>query len=203
MSWKLIRDKSIQSKAEQMVSEIAEAIITIPVTDINSIGLMSGRTGIALFLFYAASYFSRKSYYDQAEKLLESVFDEINNGRVYHSFAGGLAGIGWTIVHLNENNFINVDDPVCELDDYLNHIMVKEIEKGNYDYLHGALGIALYFFQNLNSRRRDFLLNLIDLLEKIAEQDDKGGYRWPSENMSKANEKGYNLGLIPWYCQYN
>ncbi|MCD4681213.1 MAG: lanthionine synthetase C family protein [Bacteroidales bacterium] len=187
----------MKRKLESKTSEIADVLLKMPLENIESISLMSGKTGIALFLFYYAKASGEERYYHHAVRLISQVFDEINSGKTYYSFAGGLSGIGWTVRHLSRKNLFTTDDedPLKAVDDFLYSIMMKEIKDENFDYLHGALGVGTYFLSGLNNERLKYLRKLISELEKIAHKDKEGGASWLSSMTGDNDEKGYNLGL--------
>jgi len=51
---------------------------------------------------------------------------------------------------LDKEDIIFLDD----LDPFLYKKMIIDIKRGNYDFLHGALGVATYFFLVSNTTRR-------------------------------------------------
>jgi len=111
------------------------------------IGLMTGKSGASLYLFHYSKYSKNEKYKKYAQTLLEEVFEDINSGKYYSPFCGGLAGVCWTIIHLVENGFIHKEnlEVLDELDDYLNKSMNDFISQNYFDFLHGASGIAYYF----------------------------------------------------------
>ncbi|MDD4204556.1 MAG: hypothetical protein PHH55_00550 [Candidatus Delongbacteria bacterium] len=110
-------------------------------------GLMTGKSGASLYLFHYSKYSKNEKYKKYAQTLLEEVFEDINSGKYYSPFCGGLAGVCWTIIHLVENGFIHKEnlEVLDELDDYLNKSMNDFISQNYFDFLHGASGIAYYF----------------------------------------------------------
>ncbi len=194
-----------QSEAENLKAKLDE-IATILVNKKNSeddkkkgIGLIGGLTGEALFLFYYAKYTQDMVYYDKAMELLTDVFDAINDGFAYHTFAAGLAGVGWAVEHLVQTDFIEADpDEILEdIDTYLHKAMILDIqEKGNYDFLHGASGCAIYFLNRLgNDKAGKYLAEYIDELEKKSEKEENGAVKWKSVLSIEEGFEGYNLSL--------
>lgn len=197
MGWIPLSDYQLKGKLELKIKEIAEVLINLPDSEVESISLMSGKTGIALFLYYYARFIESEKYFDHATRLLKNIFDEINDGKVYHSFAGGIAGIGFTINNLSANDLIVSDnnDPFESIDAYLSAYMMKDIKNGNYDYLHGALGVGLYFLSSLNEKREKNLERLIEKLESISHKNDDGSISWISPMQHNGDQMAYNLGL--------
>jgi hypothetical protein len=73
---------------------------------INSSGLYNGKVGIALALFEAARYIQDEYIEEQAFDLLqESLISKTED----LSFENGLSGIGYVLIYLIENEFIDAD----------------------------------------------------------------------------------------------
>jgi len=91
-----------------------------------------------------------------------------------------------------------------ELDIYLFKVMKQDFDKGNYDFLHGAIGYGIYFlkrFENTTDpktkkRYRDYLLELISFLD-TNKKTSKNGIWWASELYLEKQETIMvcNLGL--------
>jgi len=166
-------------------------------------GALSGVSGIALFLFYYARLKNDNLQAEIALTVLSKSFKQINKGNLYQTYCSGLSGFGWTINHLNQEGFIEIDDSLLiDTDEYLYKTMQSYLNEGNYDFLHGAIGCGFYFFKRykstsskqLKSQYKTYLLHLIELLEDLSEKDNKG-LKWLSVIDIKTGEKGYNLSL--------
>ncbi len=162
-------------------------------------GLLGGTSGIALFFFYYSQYANDEKLYDNACELIENAFDKIMKGNTYETFAGGLAGLGWLLEHLSQNDILDVEtnETIGEIDEYLYEYMLREINQGNYDYLHSAGGIALYFLsRESNPKSKVYLNEYVEVLQKHSIVDNHG-IKWISEIRGKDNEKAkvYNLSL--------
>ena len=81
--------------------------------------------------------------------------------------------------------------------------MIYFLKAGDYDFLHGAIGNAFYFFNRfrctksdkLKSKYMNILLEFIDLIEELSEKTEKDKLRWPSILDRKKHVSGYNLSL--------
>lgn len=159
-------------------------------------GIYDGNCGIILFLFYYARHTKNKKYEKLAEilttKLLDIFCYEINK----HSFSGGLSGILYLLDFMKEQKFIDVDLSDCkkEIEDFLFKQMKKEIKRKHYDFMHGALGIGIYFLKVKTSTT--FIFPLIDFLYETAEKDfSKKIFKWQSIINDERQERGYNISL--------
>src|ERR1700757_762978 len=68
-------------------------------------GLLTGKSGIALLLFYYSRLTNNKSYSTKGANLIVNVFSAIKQGYNFPTFCDGLAGFAWTVEHLVENGF--------------------------------------------------------------------------------------------------
>ena len=180
------------------LSEIASVLYNREEQSGKKIGLISGKTGEAIFFFYYSRFTNEEKYADHGYKLLSEVFEEINNGFSFHTYAGGIAGIGWAVEHLALHGFIDKENTsvLDDLDDYLFNSMIRDIKLGNYDFLHGAIGIGIYFISRSNRKKADkYLTVLVDKLEKSGEITEGGGIKWESVIDIRAGTKGYNISL--------
>lgn len=185
------------------LSQISK-IIDEKYSDHPHIGGLVGISGMALFQFYYSKLLGTNEGSDKGAKILSKCIEMINNGYTFPSYCTGLAGAGWVFDHLAEENFIelNNDDLLVNLDNYFNDVMKINMKNGNYDFLHGALGYGFYFLNRykctksveLRIRYRNYLLDLISMLNDLAETDENG-IKWISILKSKIGDKGYNFGL--------
>jgi len=194
----LIKDEKEAAPYKKKLSEIAETLVKHTAELKDNIGLMGGKIGVALFYFYYAKLLAEDKYADYGVELVSDVFDVINNDFTYHTHAGGLAGIGWTVEHLAQNDFIDTDtnEILADLDPYLHKAMIYDIENGNYDFLHGAVGNGVYFLsRTAGEKSKDYLKELIDQMDKTSHKDEDGARKWLSTLNIEEGNKGYNLSL--------
>ena len=114
---------------------------------INSSGLYSGKAGIALTLFEVARYLQDEYIEEQAFDLLqESLTSKTEN----ISFEHGLSGIGYVLLYLIENKFIEADFDELFTDQY--NKIIEEVDKseGNSVFLFQALRMN-YFWTSVKS----------------------------------------------------
>lgn len=159
----------------QKLEEIAELLTAQPSS--ADISLTGGDAGRALFLLYYYKLSCNETYLDKAIDLMDDLLVNVTQSDCDPSFAGGLAGIGWLLDHAVHNEFLDADvhELLGKMDHKLNQWMMAEIQKGNYDYLYGATGVALYFLHKttVEERYTTYLGRYIAALEQqsIAEQE--------------------------------
>lgn len=192
--------------------EYTEKILHEIATDISSkyntneikhdLGLLSGKSGVSLFMFYISRYFASNEYERFAQKLLESTFDDINSKPSLFTYCGGLAGVGWCVDHLSENCFIeqNNIEVLNDLDGYLFEAMSTFLSQKNFDFLHGATGIVFYFLDRLkySNEVQKYLSLYLEELYNYAIIDEKNKTAKIISNVMDENDKPkqvYNLSL--------
>jgi len=197
-------DKDKKSLIEKILHEIAEDIIVrFEKGELgNNIGLLSGKSGVSLFMFYASRYFNNERYEKYAQLILEGTFKDINEGSLFPTYCTGLAGVGWAINHLVENGFIGDNNLslLVDFDEYLDKIMDGYARSNNFDFLHGATGIAFYFTKRANSnpKVKDYLYDYVQKLKTYAIFDEVNKTAKIISTILDENEKPkevYNLSL--------
>jgi lantibiotic modifying enzyme len=161
-----IRSPILTREIEQKLDKIADSLFAYPKNE-EILNLMGGKAGIALFWAYYSEFSNRYSRDETLGRLISEIFEGLRKVKILPSFASGLSGIGWTIEHLTQNEYINIDTDslIGNFDDLLYSYMIKFIKSGNYDYLHGGLGIGLYFLKRYsNPKNKRYIAELIDEL---------------------------------------
>jgi len=140
-----------------------------------NIGLLNGKTGIAIFFYHYARYTKRKIYSDFADELIGQIYKEIHINTPLN-FKDGFCGIAWGIEYMIKNNFIeaNADEVLEDLDKRIMEWDVRRIT--DYSLATGLTGIASYVISRLENRksehdfiRQDYIFDLIDAMKKNKE----------------------------------
>lgn len=148
--------------------------------------LLSGQMGIILFLAYYCNFTRDPKVHHILERKLDVLLDLISDGITLPTYGNGISGILYAITFLNENKLANIDlsDVHDVYSEYLYHQMIELLSKGNYDFLHGSLGILLYFIKNVkNDRDMNIVLDAIQVLDRIAIKDNNK-IKWMSKDFS-------------------
>ncbi|HAS41963.1 MAG TPA: hypothetical protein DCS93_15890 [Microscillaceae bacterium] len=168
------------------------------------IGVLNGTSGMALFQFYYAKYLNSESPTDLGEEIIANCIESINEGFGLPTFCNGIAGLGWTMDHLQQEDFIEIDNDeiLANLDDYLYTQMKADFALNNYDFLHGAIGYGFYFLKrwkntqdtDLKAQYHTYLLELVSFLKETSEEKPEGT-TWKSIVIQETKQEGYNLSL--------
>ncbi len=133
-----------RDKIDSVLTAIVDSLISHQAKKIRTHNLLGDKSGTALFMFYMYKYTENGEYYQKATDILEEVIDiHASNDMIPTS----ISKFGWLLNHLNKHNFIeaNTDECFKNMDMDLSEFMINSLVKDNYDFLHGSLGIVLYF----------------------------------------------------------
>ncbi|NAS13001.1 lanthionine synthetase C family protein [Poritiphilus flavus] len=187
----------------EKLEEIAQSLKVENIAS-DKCGVLAGISGIALFQFYYAKFKDSSEYADIGAKNLTTCVEGLGQKFNTMTYCSGIAGLGWVLDHLEEKDFIQInnDEILSDLDHLLYKNMISDIQSDYYDFLHGALGFGVYFFKRytrtksmkLKERYRRYLKDLVLILKSKAERD-KDGIKWKSITQIGSNEWDYNLSL--------
>ncbi len=193
----------MKERLEKQLSEISKILQDSYKSD-PQIGVFSGISGISLFQFYYSKYLNSDSHSDLGVEIISESINRINEGYNYPTYCSGMAGAGWVLDHLEEEEFIEVDADgiLSNLDEFLFNAMMVDVLNNNYDFLHGAIGYGYYFlkrFKNTKSKKlkiryTGFLTKLVSSLEELSIKD-ANGIKWLSVVDKTTGVEGYNLSL--------
>ncbi|MCK4677258.1 MAG: lanthionine synthetase C family protein [Bacteroidales bacterium] len=194
MHWNPLFDQNQSEPYKNKLHQLGKALHSW--NNITNPGLLNGRAGISLFFFYLGKFFEDEKYIEKGYSLIHTVFDDINKGYANQSFSSGLAGIAWAVRFLVNNDFLDKQalEGFDQLDKFLEKSMMNEISIGNFDYLHGALGIACYLM-NKNDYNREMIADMIDILSGLSISFRGEGSAWPSKTNGNKRKLVFNLGL--------
>jgi tetratricopeptide (TPR) repeat protein len=131
---------------------------------------------------------------------LHSVLEErLSNKDFIFTHCGGLAGIGWLYEYLSQRKIIDYDTNVLleEFDGCLEKELIRFLCQGNYDFLHGGVGVALYFIKRALKKNESVLVlnRFLKDLEKIGDKQQDGFIKWLSLLNADTFQQGYNISL--------
>lgn len=138
----------------------------------NRIGLLTGLSGMALFYSKMYSVYKLDDYLIKLTAIVEKVNDILENEPTISTLCSGLAGFGLVLLNL-EDNLIDIDNEYFEaIDAILEEDFKSNNESDHYDFLHGSMGIALYFIERCKTDKNpkniaDLNTFSSDLIDKI------------------------------------
>ena len=165
-----------------------------------NMGLLGGKTGLSMALMVYSDIIRDEKIKSQGIEMLETVFKEIEQADSYiFSFSNGLSGFGWALEHLEQKGHIshNTNALLEDFDSALSDVLAFEMKKGNYDFLHGALGIILYFISRMpkNENVLPVLQRFVVQLHELAENLSTEWINWVSVVDVEKRTKWVNISL--------
>lgn len=144
--------KHMTEKDDILLRRIANHLI-INASFMDDIGLYHGKMGVVLFFAHYGRYTGESLYEDFAGELLDEVYLDTHKGLPVN-FENGLCGIGWAIVYLLQNEFMEGDpgEILCEIDKQIMERDIRRITDQSIET--GMEGISYYLHARLTTRCR-------------------------------------------------
>ncbi|WP_279150075.1 lanthionine synthetase LanC family protein [Muribaculum intestinale] len=168
--------KLLEYLRENIISNLGES-------HINENGLLGGAFGEVVALFLLNRQLGLPQNY--AERFLDIILEDIHHNYLMPTYCNGLAGIGIGLMLLAENEYVELAaDALNDFDAYLSRAIEVFSIQGNFDLLHGATGIALYFTKRSDTAietSREALTAYITSIKKALVKttgDDGTEYSW-------------------------
>ncbi len=141
----LFEKKIIKKISEQRLDTIIQALSAQTEREQNP-GFMTGLAGQAILLYSYGRSFGISRCENLGFLALERALTMVNNGFSIPSFAAGIAGIRFSLKYLSLRGYISESDgsTLDELGPYLDKFAEQRFAIGDYDLLHGALGMYLH-----------------------------------------------------------
>ncbi|MCL2042328.1 MAG: lanthionine synthetase C family protein [Bacteroidales bacterium] len=185
---------------EQKLIDIFNIILEKHHHSPNSLGLLGGKTGLSMALLLYAVHSKDSKCRKEGIKILETAFETIEQSDSYvFSFCNGLAGFGWALEYLEQKGYHECDTNVLleDFDSVLSDVLALEMKNGNYDFLHGALGMVYYFISRIqkNGALLPVLQKFIVQLHALSEKHSTGSIKWDSIINREKDGRKYNISL--------
>lgn len=133
---------------EYKLTEIAAIVSQYTTRTIKDYSLLGGDFGAIFFLYY---YSLIDKYYEgKADEAIDRLFQLVSTQklRLLNTYCNGLAGIGIGLHILEEEGFISgISDSLEDFDLFLEASLKREFIAKNTDFLHGIIGIGIYFIK--------------------------------------------------------
>jgi hypothetical protein len=154
---------------EQYLSQIADMLLLNGALT-ECPGLVHGKMGIAIFFFHYAQYTDNLLFADIAMDLIGEMMNQIhvNSPADYEK---GIAGISIGIDYLIRNEFLQVEDDICEDFDHRMYRAVMYDPWQDFTIYDGLAGYGRYWISRLRypspaNQARECLLRILGLIEE-------------------------------------
>lgn len=150
----------------------------------SDIGLLSGASGSLFLLCYYNEFSADSKYLDIVEQRISNAMDIINDDPDFSnlSYSSGLTGFLWTLDNLSTHHFIDIDlaDFKESIHPVLNNYLTQKMDLDDFDFLHGALGVANYFLDQTDEDSHNWLKEFNKKLLRKAILHDNGTLSYTS-----------------------
>lgn len=148
-----------------------ESILQNIFVDVNkdkssSLSLYSGDAGIQLFNYL---YLDNGNMIDDEFQIKFETLAENSVSYSYSTFCTGYSGINWFFKFLHKKGILDSEnrDLLCYRDEELEKASLNMLKMGNYDFLHGACGIAYYLLYSPRTVSDEYYASLFSLLNSL------------------------------------
>lgn len=191
--WKSpVRDQQLKQQIALKIGEIAGLIRNNPHE--SHPGLTNGDQGMLLFNCYHQLF---NDSFDASQLIEDKIVGLFSNLQTVQAgiFSSGVSGVLWTLDHLRKEEFVEIEEETFSgISLSLSNSLIRNCRAKNFDYLHGANGIAFYLMSRPEEEARiyfkDWLQSYYDSGIK-----DQSGISWLTLINAKENIYGNCLGL--------
>lgn len=137
-------EKILFTKGERLLHHLILHSYDTP----EAIGLFNGMTGIMLVIAHYARVHKKKCLESVSDFLLDKIINSITNADSIY-FGNGLAGIGWSIEYLVQNNYMKGCgvDLTSEIDKQIMQTNIKRITDNGIE--NGIVGLFHYLIAHI------------------------------------------------------
>jgi hypothetical protein len=139
---------------------------------LTNLGLFNGKMGICIYFFLLSKKTGNIIFKDFAEELIDEIYGEITIETPL-DFKDGLAGIGWGIEYLAQNDFVeaDTDEILEEFDKKLISKLATIINNELCESFDLLIGLGFYFLKRIQNPRSnnhiEISINNTDALKRI------------------------------------
>lgn len=133
-------------------------------------GLAHGKMGIAIFFFHYAQYTNNMLFADYAMDLIDQILSQIHINSPAN-YEKGIAGIGAGFDYMIRNNFLDIEDDICEDFDGRMYRATQYDPWPDFSQYNGLTGYGRYWMTRLNYptpalRAHECLASIVKLIEE-------------------------------------
>lgn len=165
--------------------------------------LFGGSTGQALYFSIIGNFLQKESYVDKSVQLFSDIIDFYNRNENFlsksnnvYTYCSGLAGLGVSLNFLVDKNFLDFE--IDEFNENLSQILIEkaiiDLNRGNYDFLHGAIGIGLYLLE-VKGLDEIIINRFVEALDQIKLVDENQNIYWRESYRKDENKHIINFSL--------
>ncbi|MFW0739922.1 lanthionine synthetase LanC family protein [Flavobacterium sp. T12S277] len=150
---------------ESLILKIEKAIWESAMIE-NRVGLMDGLSGVAMFYDNMYKVYGIEEYRDKLLSIVDRINLLLSENETSSNLCTGIAGYGLMLIRLQEKS-VEIDKEYFEsIDLILQEDLYDSSAENNYDYLHGSIGIAMYFIERYKTNKNGLIVEILDKFSK-------------------------------------
>lgn len=200
--WQPLLQGDLFTQAQLAIQEIAQALAALP-APMQDFSLADGTAGVALFYAYLAQTTQAEAQTALAMDWLAQTLDGVAAHPLPHSLYTGLAGIAWTLIHL-QGRLLEPDPDL--VDGAIDKALLADVQRSpwpqDYDLISGLVGIGVYMLERLPQPLAVTALEqIVDRLAELAVQRADGLTWWTDPRWLSADGRAqlpqgcYDVGV--------
>jgi len=190
------RSASPDYSLHQQINSIAGALYH-NMGRVRTSGLVNGRAGVTLLFAYLAKTFPGDGYEEIMHRYLEELRESLSRKSMTHSLSTGKAGIGFVFQHLRNIGLIDTVEGLDwnDLDRVISMGADRDHHLGNWDPLHGLVGLGIYFLErHKETGDKRHLEKIVDYIESLAVVESNC-HVWTSRRAEQEETPAFNFGM--------
>lgn len=168
----------------------------------SNIGLYTGLSGFILFYDCLYEAYKKEEFEDKLLKIIEKTNELIQNNQNTISLSSGIAGYGLILLRL-KNKSIDINDEYFEdLDASLIEEFKTLCKSNDFDYMHQAMGIAMYFIERYKKNANIEIVEILIFFSKNLIHQIDTDFKNAIVQVDDERGKYYSLGLAHGIASY-
>lgn len=168
----------------------------------NNIGLHFGLSGTILFYDYLYKVYAIEEFENKLLSVIEKVNELIENQNNSITLSSGIAGYGLALLRLKTDSVEISEEYFENIDSFLFEPFELLCNSNDYDFMHEAMGVAMYYIERYKSNKNDKIANILTVFSANFIHKINTDF---STVLLKSDEKRgdyYSLGLAHGVASY-
>ena len=163
--------------------------------DMSETGLMDGRCGVILLMYYYAKNVNPEMV-GLADNYIHCLFEGLRNTTIPINYAEGIAGVVATIAHLKKQRLCPKIRIEREISEFLLSETKKELEADNFDFFYGSAGLlySMLLHHECDGSLKELLKEAVMALSSSSITDNT----YITSNYASDFETGFPHGYASW-----
>jgi len=192
------------TEARSALADLSARYLRLRPSELSDVSLSDGLAGVALVHAALHQAFPRAGHGDRAERLLERAVDRLGRDEVSPGLHLGLAGLGWTALHLlDPAEHGTYADLFAPIDAALEEWVAMSPSRDRFDVVYGLAGIGVYALERLPDPSAKRLLAAIVARLAATARPQAVGVAWRSDpgwiacdaSVPRPENQDWGLGL--------